>query len=74
MHFYGTGKIPENTAKGPAKATQKRDGGVEFVPARKSQPLGFRQIEVDYLAAGVDTGVGAASNRDPDRTAHEECQ
>ncbi|BCW49319.1 hypothetical protein StoSoilB13_16610 [Arthrobacter sp. StoSoilB13] len=74
MHFYGTGKIAEDAAEGAAKSPQKRDGGVQLVSTRKSQPLGFSQIEMDDLAAGVDTGVGAAGNRDPHGTAHEERQ
>ncbi|BCW46389.1 hypothetical protein StoSoilB5_35730 [Arthrobacter sp. StoSoilB5] len=72
MHFNGAGKIAKDAAKGAAKATQKRDGGVEFVPTRKSKPLGFSKVQMDHLAACVDTGVGAASNRNPDRTAYEE--
>ena len=65
VHFDGTGKVPKTrlSAPGAAAGGRRRD----LVRARAAvQPLGFGQVQVDHLAAGVDAGVSPASHRDTD--------
>ena len=65
VHFDGAGEVPQPPAERPAQTPQEGDGGVQFHAAVQSHPLGFGEVQVDHLAAGVHAGVGPAGDGHP---------